>query len=84
MGFHLRQQNIHALSAQKVILNQLKILKEIIVILLACLIRIFNSFGFALQGLYANEIFPTCVRGLGTGILFSVVSQIYLFYLKRE
>ncbi len=43
------------------------------VISIACAVRIFNCFGFALQGLFANEVYPTAVRTLGTGFLYSIV-----------
>jgi hypothetical protein len=46
---------------------------EIIAIILACLIRVFNSLGFAVQALFATEFYPTCVRSLGPGFLFTMV-----------
>lgn len=52
-------------------LNYIKI--EIFVIILACLIRIFNSFGFALQGIYANEFYPTPIRSIGSGFVYAAV-----------
>lgn len=40
-------------------------------IVIVCLIRIFNTFGFALQGLFANEFYPTVIRSMGSGFLYS-------------
>jgi hypothetical protein len=45
---------------------------EYYAVVLACLIRIFNTIGFGLQGIYANEFYPTTLRALGSGFLFSV------------
>ena len=41
-------------------------------VFLACLVRVGNTIGFAIQGLFANEFYPTPIRSLGTGFLFSV------------
>ena len=35
------------------------------------MIRIFNTFGFAIQGLFANEFYPTIIRSMGSGFLYS-------------
>ena len=56
---------------------------EILVLSLACMIRIFNSFGYAIESIYANEIYPTCVRALGTGMLLSVVIYINTIIIQR-
>ena len=47
------------------------------------MIRIFNSFGYAIESIYANEIYPTCVRALGTGMLLSVVIYINTIIIQR-
>ncbi|CAD8077349.1 unnamed protein product [Paramecium sonneborni] len=45
--------------------------EEIIVILLCCLIRFFNTFGFGLLRQHTLEIYPTQIRGTGSGLLFT-------------
>jgi hypothetical protein len=47
----------------------------ILTIVLACLIRVSVSFGFAIEPLYANEVYPTVVRTIGSGFVFSFVTQ---------
>ncbi|CAD8155960.1 unnamed protein product [Paramecium pentaurelia] len=46
--------------------------EEIVVILLCCLIRFFNSFGFGLLRQHTLEIYPTSIRGTGSGFLFTL------------
>lgn len=31
----------------------------------------FNTIGFGIQGLYSNEFYPTPIRAIGSGFLFS-------------
>ena len=44
----------------------------LLIIGIACLIRFSVSVGFAIQGIYINEFYPTCIRGVGGGFQFSV------------
>ncbi|CAD8078084.1 unnamed protein product [Paramecium sonneborni] len=46
--------------------------EEIIVISLCCLIRFFNAFGFGLLRQHSLEIYPTQIRGTGSGFLFTI------------
>lgn len=77
------QLNFNALHVLKVFYVIIDLNTEILVLSFACMIRIFNSFGYAIESIYANEIYPTCVRALGTGMLLSVVIYINTIIIQR-
>ena len=82
-AFPQMQLNLNALHVLKVLFVIIDLNTEILVLSFACMIRIFNSFGYAIESIYANEIYPTCVRALGTGMLLSVVIYINTIILQR-
>lgn len=40
---------------------------------MACVMRLMVSVGFGLEPLYANEIYPTKIRTIGSGFVFAIV-----------
>lgn len=63
---------VYGLSAHSATVNCTFCLKLWYMITLACLIRIFTSFSFAIQTLFVNEFYPTKIRTIGSGFVFSV------------
>ena len=62
---------LHAIIAPKVF--NIILFLEIIILVLTCLVRISVSVSFGIKHLYTNEIYPTAIRSIGSGFVYSFV-----------